>query len=468
MFSLDEIRQHEDRLLESYQNSPFFQNYDFDRKPLTEDAKRQLVKLLETTKKFISDPVRLNEYTTTSMIHPNRTYTLPMIRRIYPNLFAQDLVSVQVTPVPTATVFFKDFYYDTDVAPTARGTRMDPTDRQQVNDARFYSAGFVRGEVIGVGDGIRTEFAVRRHHTPYHETKFTPIHPNANLQVFVDSVPQVIKFSGTPQAGEVLVIYQTGDFVFGTAPASGAAITANYDLRMEGDDSRIPELTLAIRSMTTTTSRRKLKARWTLEAEQDLMAYYGTSLESELTAAASEEIQREIDREIMFDLLGAATENVNWVGTWPGATSGYSRLEYDETLLHALNEASARIFRKRRVQPNWIVAGADVAVRLQNMSGFSYSGDLQRGVMQTGTRLAGTVQNRWNLYVDPYFPDNTLLMGYKGSSLMDAGYIYTPYVGLIATDTIMDPNDFTPRKGWMRRDGKVLVSGDFYATVTVV
>lgn len=464
IFTPDEIRARYNKLLEQYSGTHWFEKRDYDIAPLTEDKKVQLAMLMENQKN------KLNEYTTSSMIKPLSTFQLPMIRRIYPNLVAQDLVGIQVLPQPSGSIWYFDHHYDTDVAPVRRGDRMDmQTGREgaNVNDARNYTKGYARGAIIGVGDGTRVEYEIPRLHTPYSDTKFTPVHPNQNLQIYVDSVPRPIKFEGTPTGAEVLVVYQTGDLVFGTAPLANVQITADYDLRMEGDDSRIPELAFSLRSETITTERRKLKARWTLEAEQDLQAYHGMSVEAELTAMAAREIQQEIDREIMFDLLDSASENVNWVSTWPGDTSGYTRNEYDETLVRAIYEAESRIHRKRRVLPNWLVTSSDVAVRLQAMSGFQYAGGIEGGTIGVGPRRQGTFRSRYNVIVDPLFPANTMLLGYKGQTMQEAGYLYCPYVGLIGTETIMDPHDFTPRKGWMRRDGKKLISGDFYATVTI-
>jgi hypothetical protein len=464
LYSQEEVKARQMQLMEKYEKTVFFQKLSDEDSSLSEGQKMQLAMLLENQKHAIK------EYTTTGNIKANSSYTLPMVRRIYPNLISQGLVGVQVLPQPSASVWYMDFHYDTDVAPIQRGDRMDYQVNQgrNANDARFYTAGQARGAVIGTGDGTRTEFVIPRVHTPRWESTFTPVHPNANLQVYVDSQPQDIKFEGDPAAGEVLVVYATGDIIFGTAPALNAQVTADYDLRFEGDDSRIPELNLSMTSQHVTTRARKLKARWTLEAEQDFQAYHGLNIEAELTAAASREIGMEIDREIIMDLAGAASENVNWTYTWPGAASGFTRVEYDETLIRALYEAEHRIFAKRRVQPNWLIAGSDVAVRLQAMRGFNYAGDAQGGPIQQGPRRTGTFQNRYNLIVDPLFPANTILMGYKGATPQEAGYLYCPYVGLLATDTFMDPNDFTPRKGWMRRDGKWLVSNDFYATVTLV
>jgi len=119
------------------------------------------------------------------------------------------------------------------------------------------------------------------------------------------------------------------------------------------------------------------------------------------------------------------------------------------------------------VRPNWIVTGTDVATRLQKLRSFTFDGNVEGGMVQSGPFLFGTLQNRWRIVVDPLFPANKILMGYKGNQFFETGYVHAPYIPLIQTNVLMDPNDFTPRKGFMTRYGKKLISGDFYITVTI-
>ena len=84
-----------------------------------------------------------------------------------------------------------------------------------------------------------------------------------------------------------------------------------------------------------------------------------------------------------------------------------------------------------------------------------------------GAEAIGSLSNRFTVYKDPYFPRNKILVGYKGGSYLETGFVYAPYVPLIVTPTIFQPEDFTPRKGVMTRYGKKMVRADFYGTVTV-
>ena len=436
------------------------------------DYKRaRLATLLDNQREYMEN----QGYTTTADVQVFTTLAFPLIRRIYTGLYADQLVSIQPMRQPTGKIFFLDFLYGSRLDPIQRGQRMDyqANQGQTINDARFYTKGQARGQILGTGDAAETEFEIDHNLTPWLETQFTPIRNNANLRVYVDAVEQTLVFSGAPGVAEVRVYPEVGRFVFGAPPANGAVVTADFDVRLEGDDSRIPEITLGMSSDAIAAETRKLKFRWTIEAEQDLRAYHGLSVESELAAHAAEEIAREIDREIIFDLLDAASDNTNWQRAYdpaPGEPGeGYSRKEYEETLVHAMMEADKAIYDKRLRRANWAVTGPDVGLRLMKLETFRATGSFDGNMAVTGgPNVFGSIGGRYNLIVDPIFPANTILMGYKGETFQETGYVYAPYTPLMVTDRFMDPNDFTPRRGMMRRDATKLVSNDFYATVTLV
>ena len=415
-------------------------------------------------------------YTTTADVQVFTTLAFPLVRRIYTGLYANQLVSIQPMRQPTGKIFFLDFIYGSHLDPIRRGMRNDyQIDQgQTINNARLYTKGQARGQILGVGDGVETEFEVDHNLTPFLETLFTPLRANSNLRVYVDGIERPVIFSGVPAAGEVRVFAERGAFEFGAAPANAAVVTADFDVRLEGDDSRIPELSLAMSSDAIAAETRKLKFRWTVESAQDLRAYHGLSVEGELAKHAAEEIAREIDREIVFDLLAAASENVNWQMAYDNQVGapgfGYSRKEYEDTIVHAIMDADKAIYDKRLVRANWLVMGSDVALRLMKLDTFRATGSFSDPSMAVvgGPNVAGTLNGRYQVFIDPIFPANTILVGYKGDTFAQTGYVYAPYTPLMITPTMMDPNDFTPRRGMMRRDATKVVSRDFYATVSLV
>ncbi len=268
-----------------------------------------------------------------------------------------------------------------------------------------------------------------------------------------------------------------------------------FDPSFEGDTTGslvIPEIDIKIESIPVTAQTRKLRARWSPELAQDLNAYHSMDAEVELTQILSEQIALEIDREILSDLVsGAQGANFFWSrapgkfvnkrtgaeiakssGTAPGPNFTGTVREWYETLTETVIDVANEIHRKTlRGSANFIVVSPDVATILEASvlyrPAYSLDGDGQVGAPFTmGAEKVGTLSNRFTVYKDPYFPRNKILVGYKGGSYLETGFVYAPYVPLIVTPTIFQPDDFTPRKGVMTRYGKKMVRADFFGTVT--
>jgi hypothetical protein len=256
----------------------------------------------------------------------------------------------------------------------------------------------------------------------------------------------------------------------------------------------IPEIEIKIDSIALTATTRKLRARWSPELAQDLNAYHSMDAEVELTSILSEQIALEIDREILNDLVTEANgASLYWSrapGKFVNKLTGQAQTlasslsigpqftgtvrEWYETLVETVIDCANTIHRKTlRGSANFMVTGPDVCTILESSvlykPKFSIDGEGQVGSPFTiGAEAIGTVSNRFTVYKDPYFPRNKILVGYKGGSYLETGYVYAPYVPLIVTPTIFAPEDFTPRKGVMTRYAKKVVRSDFYGTVTVL
>jgi len=280
------------------------------------------------------------------------------------------------------------------------------------------------------------------------------------------------------------------------SPANDASSLVIPSMEGDGENGNnvMPEIDIKIESLAVTAQSRKLKAKWSPELAQDLNAYHSLDAEVELTQILSEQIALEIDREILNDLLvqgnganlfwsrspgkfvnketGAEVSSTSSLTPGPAFT-GTVR-EWYETLTETVIDAANAIHRKTlRGSANFIVVGPDVATILESSvmyrPSYSLDGDGQVGSPMTiGADKVGTLSNRFTVYKDPYFPRNKILVGYKGGSYLETGYVYAPYVPLIVTPTIFQPEDFTPRKGVMTRYGKKMVRSDFYGTVTVL
>ena len=245
----------------------------------------------------------------------------------------------------------------------------------------------------------------------------------------------------------------------------------------------IPEIDIKVDSIAVTAMTKKLKAKWTPELGQDLNAYHNLDAEVELTSILSEQIALEIDREILEDLVkGAKADTLYWsrspglfvnrkTGQEIGASSAAPDFtgtvsEWYETLVETINDVSASIHRKTlRGGANFVVCGPEVANILEFTAGFraSVTADDERGTI--GAVKVGALTKKFDVYVDPYFYRNVVLVGRRGSSFLESGFVYAPYVPLQTTPTIFGPEDFVPRKGVMTRYAKKMVRPDMYGLV---
>jgi len=253
---------------------------------------------------------------------------------------------------------------------------------------------------------------------------------------------------------------------------------------LEGNDD-IPEIDIKVDSVAVTAQTKKLKAKWTPELGQDLNAYHNLDAEVELTSILSEQIALEIDREIIADLVNGATGATYYWSRAPGlfvnretgveigASSAAPDFtgtvsEWYETLAETINDVSAQIHRKTlRGGANFVVCGPEVANILEFTAGFraSVTADDEKGSI--GAVKVGSLSKKFDVIVDPYFLRNVVLVGRRGGSFLESGYVYAPYVPLQTTPTIFGPEDFVPRKGVMTRYAKQMVRPDMYGLVVI-
>jgi len=270
---------------------------------------------------------------------------------------------------------------------------------------------------------------------------------------------------------------------FTTSGLADGAVAANeFGLEFEAN---IPEIDIKVDSIAITATTKKLKAKWTPELGQDLNAYHNIDAEVELTSILSEQIALEIDREILQDLVkGATAATLYWsrspglfVNRQTGAEIGAQAAapdftgtvsEWYETLIETINDVSAQIHRKTlRGGATHIVCSPEVANILEFTAGFraNVTADADKG--DIGAVKVGSLNRKFDVIVDPYFPRNLVLVARIGSSFLESGYVYAPYVPLQTTPTIFGPEDFVPRKGVMTRYGKKMVRPDMYGLVAI-
>jgi hypothetical protein len=240
-------------------------------------------------------------------------------------------------------------------------------------------------------------------------------------------------------------------------------------------EDRLGEVSFDLESVTVSVTERKLRAQWSPEMAQDVAAFHNIDAEAELTALLSEQVAAEIDREILRDLRKAAAWNLRWdYNGWKRLGNGngsnpYTQKDWNQTLITAINQISAQIHKSTlRGGANWIVVSSEVSAIFDDLEYFHVSNAApEQDQYNMGIERVGTLAGRYQVYRDPYFPANQVLMGHKGTSLLDTGYIYAPYVPLQLTPTMYNPFNFTPIKGIMTRYAKKVVNNRFYGRITV-
>jgi len=289
--------------------------------------------------------------------------------------------------------------------------------------------------------------------------------------------------SGADSSGSIAIYYnkQTTPALRGDFEADNT----NVAIPNAADSIQIdiPTVNIQLKSEAIVAKTRKLKAQWTPELAQDLNAYQNIDAEAELTGLLSQYIAMEIDLEI----LGMLTEEAATIGYWSAennkiwngtsftqtsaATGGFYNTQggWFATLGTVLQSVSNKILQKTlRGQANFMVISPAIATIMQSIPGYASDAgaDLEK-VFNFGSQKIGTLNSRYKVYVNPYFSNNVILMGYKGAQFLESGAVYAPYVPLLMTPLVYDPNTFTPRKGIMTRYAKKMVRPEFYGKVYV-
>ena len=256
----------------------------------------------------------------------------------------------------------------------------------------------------------------------------------------------------TTAGEEALSPFKIAEAYSGDAATAKAASTAS----LEAEAGR--KMSIQILKQTVEAKTRKLSARWTFEAAQDAQSMHGIDVEAEIMAALAQEITAEIDQEVIGSLVtlsGAAAQTYDQT-----AVSGTATFVGDEhaALAVQINRVSNLIAqRTRRGAGNWAVVSPFALTILQSATTSAFARTTE-GTFEapTNNKFVGTLNGAMKIYVDTYAADNTaVLVGYKGSSEADAAAFYCPYVPLMSSGTVLDPDTLEPVVGFMTRYGYV-------------
>ena len=238
-------------------------------------------------------------------------------------------------------------------------------------------------------------------------------------------------------------------------------------------ETEIGEVSFKLDSVTVSVEERKLRATWSPELAQDVSAFHNIDAEAELTALLSEQIAAEIDREILRDLRKLAPWQSRWdVNGWrrmAGFSTNYTQKDWNQELVTKINQVSAQIHKSTlRGGANFIVVSSEISAVFDNLEFFHVSdASAESDQYNMGIERVGSLGGRYQVYRDPYSPAWSIIIGHKGKSLLDTGYIYAPYIPMQLTPTIYNPENFAPVKGIITRYAKKCVNNRFYGSVKV-
>ena len=435
---------------------------------------------------------------------------LPLVRKVFAQIAAQDFVGVQPMNLPSGLAFFLDFKYGTNTAGFTANDNMygnvsTAGDKMAVDEevsgglygaGRFgYSIntasatlevalGAATSASIGYEDGVNpSEYVtatislagtgfdaegIRAFRALSGSTDVTS-HPQFTT-VSGNNVTFVITGSVLSQTTNV-----TGSVVYHKQPADNS----RGDFEDTTGTLKIPEINVELRSEAIVAKTRKLKAQWAPEFAQDLNAYHSIDAEAELTSLLSEYISMEIDLEILDMLIKGAVTTERWSAennkvwlnnAWSTGTADFynTQGQWFQTLGTKIQKVSNKIHQKTlRGGANFAVVSPTVATILESIPGYAADTDGDQMDFAMGVQKVGQLNSRYRVYKNPYMTENIVLLGYRGSQFLETGAVYAPYVPLMMTPLVYDPDTFTPRKGLMTRYAKKMLRPEFYGKIYV-
>ena len=348
-----------------------------------------------------------------------------------------------------------------------------------------YDLDAVRGFVL-VSGSATTETGVGSIAVATSLPAFTALdYTNQRISFFFTASGTTLAATGSYTAfyNKITADNNRGDFEDTTAPSFSVPNAES------ATTISIPEINIKMQSQAITAKTKKLKAVWTPEFAQDLNAYQNIDAEAELTNIMSEYISMEIDLEILDMLIedaAAATEywtvlnngvynasNTNGFD-FPTTTSQTGFFNTQGTWFQTLGTKMQKVSNKihqltLRGGANFLVCSPTVATVLESIPGFSSNsnGDVTNMEYAFGVQKVGAINSRYTVYKNPYMTENVILMGFRGKQFLESGAVFAPYIPLIMTPLVYDPNTFTPRKGLMTRYAKKMLRPEFYGKIYV-
>ena len=352
---------------------------------------------------------------------------ISLIRRSMPNLVAYDLAGVQPMNGPTGLIFAMRSRYATQDGAEALFNEADTAFSGQNSGGSLTDGHGTSTTTVGLGTTGGTQ-----------SSDPSALNPSTNATQYAYKVGQGMRTDRAEALGD-------------------------------GSGNHFQEMAFSIEKVTVTAKSRALKAEYSLELAQDLKAVHGLDAESELANILSTEVLAEINREVVRTVYKVAR---------PGsqnntATAGIFDLDVDSNGRWSVEKFKGLLFNierdmnaigheTRRGKGNILICSADVASALSMAGVLDYTpalaGNSNLLPDDNSSTLAGTLNGRIKVYVDPYSANvsdrHFYVAGYKGGSAYDAGLFYCPYVPLQMVRAV-GQDTFQPKIGFKTRYGLV-------------
>lgn len=432
---------------------------------MTPSKKMSFQKVLENERRYI-----LTEQSENSSLDVAKVQkiVLPLVRRFWPKLIANEIVSTQ--PLTTPTGFIRRLvvnYQNTELPGVV------PASDQQIPQSV---------ETLGTADAV----------TGFEQTYFLNQGTlSTNLQLGSLEVKVLTEATGTEGAndvktpvqtvarddghgklkGEIIVYrklagettwtehkcntygtidYKTGVMVLYISNATVASygrgvlsVASSKDWQMaENSDFTNREVTFDITQESIVQTERKLRTSWRPEFTEDLSAIDGIDAQSELYENVQNILAQEINTQILGELYaGHQTANeTTWSSTQPTNLAGQgfygTRKEWYETLMIEINNLQATMASRTNIaQPNILVMHPMALQFLRNQLA-SYSAGGMKALddenISMGYSKYDINAGQFTVYSTNLVDTSKILFVYKGQKIEESGYVYSPYVPLTA------------------------------------
>jgi len=407
---------------------------------------------------------------------------LPLVRRVFAEIASKEFVSVQPMNLPSGLIFYLDFKYGTNQSLQGKdGSLFGGT-----SDAKLGSTDKAEGGLYGAGrhgysindKSVSVTVAGGKFALPTgadaegaRAFSIDAVDANGDPAVVTGVSGSDALTTAVDGAADLAYHVQTTAEARGDFEDKGTALDSdngNDNVSGLSADIGIPEVNLELKSEPIVAKTRKLKAVWTPELAQDLNAYHSIDAEAELTSLLSEYVSMEIDLEILDMLI----VNAHTDGGDFAANADLEGGETQGTLFQKLGTKIQKVSNTihqltLRGGANFLVCSPQVATVLESIPGYAADTDGNQSQFAMGVTKVGALNNRFQVYKNPYMTSGDVLIGFRGTNFLETGAVYAPYIPLIQTPLVYDPVNFTPRRGVMTRYAKKMVRPEFYGKISV-